>query len=141
MKLYYVIYFIKTITMKLTTIFTLTFTLLLSGVKAGYNRGFITGMMVSDFNANRKTKTIEYDKMTIDTSLFDFPIQKNPKCIEIEIYKPLTLKQKIFSSIITMIMIMVPVHMCIHGTDDDREFMVGVFMGHAYSKYKNSRRY
>ena len=127
--------------MKLTIIFTLTFTLLLSGVKAGYNRGFITGMMVSDYNANRKTKTIEYDKMTIDTSLFDFPIQENPKCIEIEIYNPLTFKQKIFSSIITMIMIMVPVHICIHGTDDDREFIAGVFVGHVYSKYKNSRRY
>ena len=127
--------------MKLTIIFTLTFTLLLSGVKAGYNRGFITGMLVSDFKANRKTKTIEYDKMTIDTSLFDFPIQKNPKCIEIEIYTSLTLRQKLFSSIITMIMIMVPVHMCIHGTDDDREFMIGLLMGHCYTKYRNSRRY
>ena len=127
--------------MKLTTIFTLTFTLLLSGVKAGYNRGFITGMMISDFNADRKTKTIEYDKMTIDTSLFDFPIQKNPKCIEIEIYNSLPLRQKLFSSIITMIMIMVPVHMCIHGTNDDREFMIGLLMGSAYTKYRNSRRY
>jgi len=98
-----------------------------------YQNGFITGMMIERIVPAKKAKPIKYNTMIIDTSLFDFPVQKYPVCHPILVrerkYKKLTFGAKCVFSIIVMLFWMVLINLCCHGTSKDHEFLLGCIIG------------
>lgn len=119
----------------------LTFTILFTSVNAGFQKGFIAGFILSDFNHETKskevTKPLKGNMMTIDTSLCEFPPQKNPICMEIRVSRKLTIIEELISFILMIMVLIVPFSIAAFGSDDDREFMIGYMAGKAYSDYRN----
>ena len=119
--------------MKLT-FFTLTIFALFIGVSAtSYQNGFIAGMIVEKTIPTKKSTPIKYNTMIIDTSLFDFPVQKLPLCYPIQVrertYHELSFAGRCIAAMIATLIIMIPVHTCLHGTEDERDFLVGCIIG------------
>ncbi len=116
------------------TFFTLAIFVLFVGVSAdSYQNGFITGMLVEKALPTKKATPTKYNTVIIDTSLFDFPVQKLPVCRPIEVrerkYYELSFAQRCLFAIIATLIIMCPIHMCLHGTQKEREFMIGCIIG------------
>jgi len=115
--------------------FTLTIFTLFVGICTAdsFQNGFITGMMIEKISPAKKAKPIKYNKMIIDTSLFEFPLQKLPVCHPILVrerkYKELTFGDKCIFSVIAILMWMVLIHICCHGTREEHEFLIGCIIG------------
>jgi|UniRef100_A0A6C0IQV1 hypothetical protein len=110
-------------------IFTLiSLTLVISANAGAYQNGFITGMVVEKISPRKKAEFHRYNTMIIDTSLFDFPLQKNPVCrpIQVKIAKNIRVP---FGVRIIFILITI---LCVQrGIKDPEfgEFMVGYILG------------
>ena len=123
--------------MKKTALFIITFLTLFAYANAdAYKDGFIIGYVTGTIgkkhrNNNNEEKFIKYNKQIIDTSLFDFPIQKNPKCVEIKIKEVTyaTFMHKLFVSIMVILCFSFIIHECSNGTDDDRDRLIGIIIG------------
>ncbi len=115
--------------------FTLTIFTLFVGICTAdsFQNGFITGMMIEKISPAKKAKPIKYNKMIIDTILFEFPLQKLPVCHPILVrerkYKELTFGDKCIFSVIAILMWMVLIHTCCHGTHKEHEFFIGCIIG------------
>jgi len=115
--------------------FTLTIFTLFVGICTAdsFQNGFITGMMIEKISPAKKAKPIKYNKMIIDTSLFEFPLQKLPVCHPILVrerkYKELTFGDKCIFFVIAILMWMVLIHICCHGTREEHEFLIGCIIG------------
>ena len=95
-----------------------------------FKTGIISTMVLNRVNKPEPKITEKYyNKITIDTSLFDFPKQINPKCIEIKSYIRMTFSERLRTSLIITVIIMIPVYLYRHGTESDRDFMVGCLVG------------
>jgi hypothetical protein len=124
--------------MKLTFI-TIAFLALFVGINAAsYQNGFIAGIMVQKFKNHvtpkPKSESINYHMMTFDTSLFDFPLQKSPVCMEIKIHERLTFWERLRVAILATIIIMTPIHIFLYGSKRDREFVIGYIIGSMIEK-------
>ncbi len=122
------------IIMKLTLFTLAIFTLFVGTCTAGsYQNGFITGMMIEKISPSKKAKPIKYNTVIIDTSLFDFPTQKSPVCRPILVrerkYKELTFGDKCLFAVIAILIWMVLIHTCCHGSQEERDFMIGCIIG------------
>ncbi len=116
------------------TFFTLAIFVLFVGVSAdSYQNGFITGMLVEKALPTKKATPTKYNTVIIDTSLFDFPAQKSPICRPIEVrerkYHELSFVERCVMAIIVTLIIMIPIHTCLCGTEDDRNFLLGHVVG------------
>jgi|UniRef100_A0A6C0AL94 hypothetical protein len=130
--------------MRKTTLFIITFLTLFAYVNANtYQNGFILGYVTRTMskrrgNTNNKDKFIKYNKQIIDTRLFDFPQQKSPQCIEIKIkelkYIKLTFLHKLTVTIIVALGLLIPIHTCLYGNDNDRDRLLGVIVGSTFAQ-------
>jgi len=115
--------------------FTLTmFTLFVGTCTAdSFQNGFITGMMIEKVSPTKKVNPIKYNTMIIDTSLFEFPVQKSPVCYPILVrerkYNELTFGDKCVLFVIAILMWMVLIHTCCYGTREEHEFFIGCIIG------------
>jgi hypothetical protein len=115
------------------TIFTITILTLLIGVNANpYQSGFIAGMVIEKAMPSKKEKIIKYNTVNIDTGLFDFPKQKTPMCVPIQVkelkYRKLHIITKIIIFIIAGIILSTVCNAC--STDPDfADFMLGYMVG------------
>ena len=114
-------------------IFTITILTLLVSINASsYQNGFITGMIVEKAMPKKKAKPIKYNKVIIDTSLFEFPEQKNPICRPVEVkekrYKKIPFTVKLISTFLMFIILSVVCQTC---SNDPQfgEFMLGYIVG------------
>jgi len=121
--------------MKLTLFTLAIFTLFVGTCTAdSHQNGFIAGMLVEKAFPTKKATPTKYNTVIIDTSLFDFPVQKLPVCRPIEVRErewidELSFAQRCLFAIIATLIIMYPIHKCLHGTQEDREFMIGCIIG------------
>ena len=123
--------------MRKTTLFIITFLTLFAYANAdAYKDGFIIGYVTGTIskrhrNTNNEDKFIKYNKQIIDTSLFDFPQQKNPQCLEIKVREVTyaTFMQKLFVSIMAILCFSFIIHECGNGSDDDRDRLIGIIIG------------
>tara|TARA_B100001142_G_C14319675_1_gene649875 strand:+ start:153 stop:602 length:450 start_codon:yes stop_codon:yes gene_type:complete len=130
--------------MRKTTLFIITFLTLFvytnaDAYKDGFIIGYVTGTMNKrDRNTNKEDKFIKYNKQIIDTSLFDFPHQKTPQCIEIKIkelkYIKLTFLHKLAATIIVALGLLIPIHTCLYGNDNDRDRLLGIIVGSTFAQ-------
>ncbi len=90
-------------------------------------------MIIEKVIPTKKTTPIKYNTVIIDTSLFDFPAQKSPICRPIEVrerkYHELSFVERCVMAIIVTLIIMIPIHTCLCGTEDDRNFLLGHVVG------------
>ena len=77
--------------------------------------------------------------MTIDTSLCEFPPQKNPICIEINQTRPLTNIEQLLLSLASLLVSGLIILIFTNDDDNFREFMIGYMVGKGYSSYRNRR--
>jgi len=120
--------------MKLTFFTLVIFTLFVGTCTAdSYQNGFITGMMIEKVSPTKKAKPIKYNTVIIDTSLFDFPAQKSPVCRPILVrerkYKELTFGDKCVFAVIAILMWVVLIQTCCHGSREEQEFLIGCIIG------------
>ena len=118
------------LTMKVA-IFTAVILTLLIGVNASsYQSGFITGMMVEKVAPSKKK--IKYNTKIIDTSLFDFPEQKTPMCVPIQVKELKYIKIPLITKIIIIIIAGMFLSMVCNACSKDPEFadfMLGYIIG------------
>ena len=122
--------------MKATFVTICLFTVLAVATASSFGDGMATGYIVN--NAGRKvgwkkkTKTIKYNNITVDTALREFPKTTIPQCIEkkvIMIRPPPTLLQKLIGIIImSSIMVMMTHTMCF-ADNETREWFLGYMIG------------
>ena len=122
-------------------IFTITILTLLVSINASsYQNGFITGMIVEKAMPKKKAKPIKYNKVIIDTSLFEFPEQKNPICRPVEVkekrYKKIPFTVKLISTFLMFIILSVVCQTC---SNDPQfgEFMLGYIVGQMVEQMLN----
>ena len=122
-------------------IFTITILTLLVSINASsYQNGFITGMIVEKAMPKKKAKPIKYNTVIIDTSLFEFPEQKNPICRPVEVkekrYKKIPFAVKLISTFLMFIILSVVCQTC---SNDPQfgEFMLGYIVGQMVEQMLN----
>ena len=101
--------------------------------------GFISKKIGKRFGSSKKEPIRKYNMMTIDTGLMEFPPNLtlnsafvHPQCIEVKILQPrepLTKVQTMATMLLFLILCGMPIHICINGTDEEREFMCGFIIG------------
>jgi len=119
-----------------STYFVFFFLALFVGVKADeFSNGLMTGFVVKNIDnrfGSKKGIVRKYNDMTIDTSLIEFPINQSPQCMEVKIIEPLgklTLGETISCTIIFSIISCPLAWVIINGSNSDREWFFGYFMG------------
>ena len=141
-----------------TTLLLLSFITILTCVEAGYSEGFIMGVLLNDVfepkhkrnnhnhNNNHSHNNLSKIKQkniiktqTIDTSLYEFPPQKNPICVEINKTPQLTPIQEFCASLISSLITFIPILLYFNGDDDFKEYMIGYMIGQSYCNYKHTR--
>ena len=105
----------------------------------GFATGFISKKIEKRFSSPKKEPIRKYNMMTIDTGLMEFPpnltlnsMFVHPQCIEVKILQPrepLTKVQTMATMLLFLILCGMPIHICINGTDEDREFMCAFIIG------------
>jgi hypothetical protein len=94
-----------------------------------YSDGLITGMLVEKVSPfNKKSQSIKYNNMIIDTELLVFPYQKAPIC------KPIKVKQNIYNKqspiVSTLLSFIFMGILCNLSIDPDfNKFMIGYIIG------------
>ncbi len=132
-----------------TTLILLSFITILTCVEAGFSEGFIMGIIMDDLSGSKHDKTnrknnrskikLKNNMMTIDTSLCEFPPQKNPICVEINQTRPLTNIEQLLLSLSTLLVTGLIILIFTNDDDNFREFMFGYMVGKGYSSYRNRR--
>mgnify|MGYP001191465619 FL=1 len=105
------------------------------------------GIIMDDLSGSKHDKTnrknnrskIKNNMMTIDTSLCEFPPQKNPICVEINQTRPLTNIEQLLLSLSTLLVTGLIILIFTNDDDNFREFMFGYMVGKGYSSYRNRR--
>ena len=106
----------------------------------GLATGYISRRLEKRYGSSSKKEPIrKYNMMTIDTGLMEFPSNltlnsmfTHPQCIEVKILQPrepLTKVQTMATMLLFLILCGMPIHICINGTDEEREFMCGFIIG------------
>ena len=122
--------------MKATFVTICLFTVLAGAVASSFGDGMATGYIVN--NAGRKmgwkkkTKTIKYNNITVDTALREFPKTTTPQCIEqkvIMVRPPPTLLQKLIGVIIMSSIMVMMTHMMCFADNEAREWFLGYMIG------------
>lgn len=134
-----------------TTLLLLSVISILTCVEAGYSKGFIMGVLLNDvFEPKHKRNNHSHNNLskikqkniiktqTIDTSLYEFPPQKNPICVEINKTPQLTPIQEFCASLISTLIKFIPILLYFNGDDDFKEYMIGYMIGKSYCNYKHS---
>ena len=112
------------------------FTILAAATASSFGDGMATGYIVN--NAGRKvgwkkkTKTIKYNNITVDTALREFPKTITPQCIEkkvIMVRPPPTLLQKLIGIIIMSSIMVMITHMTCFADNETREWFLGYMIG------------
>ena len=112
------------------------FTVLASSAASSFGNGMATGYIVN--NAGRKigwgkrTKTIKYNNITVDTALREFPKTTTPQCIDKKVIltkPPPTILQKLFGIVIMSMLMMMMTHMMCFADDETREWFLGYMIG------------
>ena len=132
-----------------TTIILLSFITILTCVEAGFSEGFIMVIIMNDLSGSKHDNTsrknniskikLKNNMMTIDTSLCEFPPQKNPICIEINQTRPLTNIEQLLLSLASLLVSGLIILIFTNDDDNFREFMIGYMVGKGYSSYRNRR--
>tara|TARA_Y100000287_G_C14113208_1_gene301189 strand:+ start:329 stop:730 length:402 start_codon:yes stop_codon:yes gene_type:complete len=130
-----------------TTLLLLSFISILTCVEAGFSEGFIMGIIMNDLSESKKHHTdrdssiikLKNNMMTIDTSLCEFPPQKNPICVEINQTRRLTILEDVYLSMLSVLITSIPILLFTNGDDNFREFILGYMVGKGYSSYRNRR--
>ena len=122
--------------MKATFVTICLFTVLAAATASSFGDGMATGYIVN--NAGRKmgwkkkTITIKYNNITVDTALREFPKTITPQCIEkkvILVKPPPTLLQKLIGIVIMSMLMMMMTHMMCFADDETREWFLGYMIG------------
>ena len=122
--------------MKATFVSICLFTVLAGAAASSFGDGMATGYIVN--NAGRKmgwrkkTKTIKYNNITVDTALRKFPKTTMPQCIEKKVIltkPPPTLLQKLIGIIIMSSLMMMMTHMMCFADNETREWFLGYMIG------------
>ena len=122
--------------MKATFVTICLFTVLAAATASSFGDGMATGYIVN--NAGRKmgwkkkTKTIKYNNITVDTALREFPKTITPQCIEkkvIMVRPPPTLLQKLIGIIIMSSIMVMMTHMMCFADNEQREWFLGYMIG------------
>ena len=103
---------------------------------SSFTNGLATGYISNNIARKTKSKIPDiplYYNFTLDTSLITFPnpghnSQCIPQTIKI-IYPPPTLTVRIISFICVILTIILPIYICVCGTDEDRQFFAGAIIG------------
>ena len=112
------------------------FTILAAATASSFGDGMATGYIVN--NAGRKmgwkkkTRTIKYNNITVDTALREFPKTITPQCIEkkvIMVRPPPTLLQKLIGIIIMSSIMVMMTHMMCFADNETREWFLGYMIG------------
>jgi len=112
------------------------FTVLAIATASSIGDGMATGYIVN--NAGRKmgwgkrTKTIKYNNITVDTALREFPNTTIPQCIEkkvILVKPPTTLLQKLIRIVIMSMFMMMITHLMCFADNETREWFLGYMIG------------
>ena len=112
------------------------FTILAAATASSFGDGMATGYIVN--NAGRKvgwkkkTKTIKYNNITVDTALREFPKTITPQCIEkkvIMVRPQPTLLQKLIGIIIMSSIMVMMTHMTCFADNETREWFLGYMIG------------
>jgi len=115
--------------MKLTIITIAILTLIVSTNADSYQNGFITGMIVEKaFPTEKKTTVHKFNKVIIDTNLFEFPPRKNPMCWPIEIKEVDYHKIPFFVNLLYTGVILLLVSTCCRDPEF-KDFMFGYILG------------
>ena len=89
-------------------------------------------MIVEKAMPKKKAKPIKYNKVIIDTSLFEFPEQKNPICRPVEVkekrYKKIPFAVKLISTFLMFLVLSVVCKAC-SNDHEFCEFMLGYLVG------------
>ena len=122
--------------MKATFVTICLFTVLAAATASSFGDGMATGYIVN--NAGRKmgwkkkTITIKYNNITVDTALREFPKTITPQCIEkkvIMVRPPPTLLQKLIGIIIMSSIMVMMSHMMCFADNETREWFLGYMIG------------
>ena len=122
--------------MKATFVTICLFTVLAAATASSFGDGMATGYIVN--NAGRKmgwkkkTITIKYNNITVDTILREFPKTPAPQCIEqkvIMVRPPPTLLQKLIGIIIMSSIMVMMTHMMCFADNETREWFLGYMIG------------
>jgi len=122
--------------MKATFVTICLFTVLAAATASSFGDGMATGYIVN--NAGRKmgwkkkTITIKYNNITVDTALREFPKTITPQCIEkkvIMVRPPPTLLQKLIGIIIMSSIMVMMTHMMCFADNETREWFLGYMIG------------
>ena len=111
------------------------FTILAAATASSFGDGMASGYIANNVGRkmgwNKRTKTIKYNNITVDTGLREFPKTTAPQCIEkkvIVVKPPPTLLEKLIG-IVIMSMLMMMTHTMCFADDETREWFIGYMIG------------
>ena len=112
------------------------FTILAAATASSFGDGMASGYIANNVGRkmgwNKRTKTIKYNNITVDTGLQEFPKTTAPQCIEkkvILVKPPPTVLQKLFGIVIMSMLMMMMTHMMCFADDETREWFLGYMIG------------
>ena len=112
------------------------FTILATTTASSFEGGMATGYIVNNVGRkmgwNKRTKTIKYNNITVDTGLREFPKTTTPQCIEkqvILVKPPPTVLEKLIGIVLMSMLMMMMTHMMCFADDETREWFLGYMIG------------